>query len=98
MDLTVERNGYGRQVDSRVAEIDVGGSKTEAVFIRAPIIRRVGSQSHVLATYLGSPVLVEQGRHMVATFHPELTRDASIHQRFVNKVEAEAQNSDSGVR
>ena len=98
MDLTVERNGYGRQVDSRVAEIDVDGSKTEAVFIRAPIIRRIGSESHVLATYLDSPVLVEQGRHMVATFHPELTRDASIHRRFVEKVEAEAQNSHSGVR
>jgi 5'-phosphate synthase pdxT subunit len=98
MDLTVERNGYGRQVDSRVAEIEVEGSKTEAVFIRAPIIRRVGPGGHVLATYLDSPVLVEQGRHMVATFHPELTGDASIHQRFVDKVAGESEGSDSGVR
>ncbi|HWF46570.1 MAG TPA: pyridoxal 5'-phosphate synthase glutaminase subunit PdxT [Bryobacteraceae bacterium] len=86
MDLTVERNGYGRQIDSRVAEIEVDGSKREAVFIRAPIIRRVGPAAHILATYLDSPVLVEQGRHMVATFHPELTKDVSIHRRFVETV------------
>jgi 5'-phosphate synthase pdxT subunit len=89
MDLTVERNGYGRQIDSRVAQIDVDGSPTEAVFIRAPVIRRVGPGATVLATYLDSPVLVEQGRHMVATFHPELTRDAAIHRRFIEKVQAE---------
>lgn len=91
MDLTVERNGYGRQIDSRVAEIEVDGNKTEAVFIRAPIIRRVGPECHVLAKYLDSPVLVEQGRHMVATFHPELTRDPAIHKRFVEKVLAQSQ-------
>lgn len=104
MDLTVERNGYGRQIDSRVVEIDVEGRKSEAVFIRAPIIRRVGAGVHVLATYLDSPVLVEQGRHMVATFHPELTADASIHERFVNKVRAQmheaggAQDNNFGLR
>jgi 5'-phosphate synthase pdxT subunit len=86
MDLAVERNGYGRQIDSRVAEIEVAGRKTEAVFIRAPVIRRVGPDARVLATYLDSPVLVEQGRHMVATFHPELTKDVSIHRRFVERV------------
>lgn len=88
MDLTVERNGYGRQIDSRIAEIDLGGRKVEAVFIRAPIIRRVGAEGLVLASYGDSPVLVEQGRHMVATFHPELTPDASVHRKFVEKVEA----------
>ena len=87
MDLTVERNAYGRQIDSRVAEIEVDGNKTEAVFIRAPIIRRVGPEVRVLATYLDSPVLAEQGRHMVATFHPELTRDPAIHKRFLEKVQ-----------
>ena len=87
MDLAVERNAYGRQIDSRVAQIEVGGRRTEAVFIRAPVIRRVGPDAQVLATYLDSPVLVEQGRHMVATFHPELTDDVSIHRRFVEKVE-----------
>src|SRR5229473_6230928 len=71
MDLTVERNAYGRQLDSRVAHIDVPeDGQMEAVFIRAPIIRKVGKDVKVLLTYQGDPVLVEQGRHMVATFHP----------------------------
>jgi len=86
MDLTVQRNGYGRQIDSRISQIEVGGKKIEAVFIRAPIIRRVGPAAHVLSSYDGTAVLVEQGRHLVATFHPELTRDSSIHRYFVDKV------------
>jgi len=90
LDLTVERNGYGRQIDSRIANIDLEGKPAEAVFIRAPIIRRVGAAAKVLARYLDAPVLIEQGRHMVATFHPELTKDDRIHRRFVEKVEAHA--------
>jgi 5'-phosphate synthase pdxT subunit len=86
MDLTVERNGYGRQIDSRIAQIDVAGQPAEAVFIRAPIIRRVGKQVSVLAEYQGTPVLAEQGKHMVATFHPELSANAAVHRRFVNNV------------
>jgi 5'-phosphate synthase pdxT subunit len=86
MDLTVERNGYGRQIDSRIAQIEVEGQPAEAVFIRAPIIRRVGKQVNVLAEYQGTPVLAEQGRHMVATFHPELSANAIVHRRFVNKI------------
>jgi 5'-phosphate synthase pdxT subunit len=88
MDLTVRRNGYGRQVDSRIAEIELDGRKLEAVFIRAPIIRRVGPDAKVLACYADTAVLVEQGPHMVATFHPELTRDAGVHRKFVEKVAA----------
>jgi pyridoxal 5'-phosphate synthase pdxT subunit len=86
MDATVERNGYGRQIDSRIAQIDLDGKPADAVFIRAPIIRRVGPQAKVLATYLDQPVLVEEGRHMAATFHPELTPDHRIHRRFIEKV------------
>ena len=90
IDLTVERNGYGRQIDSRIAAIDWGGSPTEAVFIRAPIIRRVGPDATVLASYQDAPVLVEQGRHMAATFHPELSESgAAIHRRFIEKVAAQ---------
>ena len=55
------------------------------MFIRAPIIRRVGDQAKVLAKYQGDPVLVEQGRHLVATFHPELTDDSRIHKMFLDK-------------
>ena len=58
----------------------------EAVFIRAPIIRRVGAGARVLARHQGDPVWVEQGRHMVTTFHPELTDDARVHRHFVEKL------------
>ena len=88
MDLTVERNGYGRQIDSRIAEIHLDGRPAEAVFIRAPVIRRVGFGVNVLAEYLGTPVLAEQGRHLVATFHPELSPDQRVHSRFIQKVDA----------
>ena len=94
MDIDVLRNAYGRQVDSRVAQIDpepefqkrAGPGKLEAVFIRAPIIRRVGGSAQVLAQFNGDPVLVEQGHHMVATFHPELTPDSRVHELFLEKL------------
>jgi 5'-phosphate synthase pdxT subunit len=90
MDLTVERNAYGRQIDSRIARIELDGDAAEAVFIRAPAIRRIGPEGKVMATYLDSPVLVEEGKHMVATFHPELTDDARIHKHFLEKVKQSA--------
>lgn len=94
VDLTVERNAYGRQVDSRVAMLHpgeefakrAGEGDLEAVFIRAPIIRRTGPGVNVLAEYEGDPVLVEQGRHLIATFHPELTDDARVHKLFLSKL------------
>ena len=88
MDIDVERNGYGRQVDSRIGHLKPMG--VEAVFIRAPIIRRVGEGAKVLAEYNGDPVLVEQGRHLVATFHPELTADPAIHRLFLGKIDKDA--------
>jgi 5'-phosphate synthase pdxT subunit len=97
MDLTVERNAYGRQIDSRIANLDLESKPIEAVFIRAPIIRRTGSGVQILLKYLDAPVLVEEGRHMAATFHPELTRDARVHERFVEKVR-ENQIENSGGR
>jgi pyridoxal 5'-phosphate synthase pdxT subunit len=94
IDIGVERNAYGRQVDSRIANVTPESefqSRTspgdmEAVFIRAPIIRRVGSGAHVLVQYNGDPVLVEQGRHIVATFHPELSTDTRVHELFLQKL------------
>lgn len=92
MDIGVERNAYGRQVDSRIVHLDpedrgrLTDADVEAVFIRAPIIRRVGEQARVLARYKENPVLVEDGRHLVATFHPELTADPRVHQLFLEKV------------
>ena len=94
MDIAVERNAYGRQVDSRVVDLDpepeferrTAPGKLEAVFIRAPIIRRAGDGVRVLAEYAGDPVLIEQGRHLVSTFHPELTNDARVHSLFLGKL------------
>jgi 5'-phosphate synthase pdxT subunit len=94
MDIAVERNAYGRQIDSRVTVLDpepefqkrTAPGKLEAVFIRAPVIRRVNGGGHVLARYQGDPVLVEQGRHLVATFHPELTADSRVHALFLEKL------------
>jgi len=88
MDISVERNAYGRQLDSRIARLQPEGFERdiEAVFIRAPIIRRVGPEAKVLARYHDDPVLVEQGRHMAATFHPELTGDSRIHLMFLKKM------------
>lgn len=87
MDIAVERNGYGRQIDSRIAKVPLNGNgEFEAVFIRAPIIRSVGVGVRVLAEYQGDPVWVEQGRHMVTTFHPELTEDSRFHSHFIGKL------------
>ena len=94
VDIAIERNAYGRQIDSRVVELDpdpefekrTAPGKLEAVFIRAPIIRRIAPGVRVLAGYDGDPVLIEQGRHLVATFHPELTKDARVHALFLEKL------------
>jgi 5'-phosphate synthase pdxT subunit len=87
VDMIIERNGYGRQIDSRIAPIEIAGHSSEAVFIRAPIIRRVGPETKVLATYHDAPVLVEAGPHLAATFHPELSANGNpVHALFVDKV------------
>ena len=85
LDMTVLRNGYGRQVHSDV----VSGPSTlkvepmEMVFIRGPIFERVGPGIEVLAEFAGKPALVQKGQIMAAAFHPELTNDTTVHQRFV---------------
>lgn len=93
MDFSIERNAYGRQIDSRIARIELEGRPVEAVFIRAPVIRRVGPEAGVLATYLDAPVVLEQGRHLAATFHPELGADNSLHTRFVKKAARYTKNT-----
>jgi pyridoxal 5'-phosphate synthase pdxT subunit len=95
MNIGVQRNGYGRQLDSRIVQIGSTDQQRlpgeiEAVFIRAPVIRWVGEQAKVLAEYNGDPVLVEQGRHLVATFHPELTSDPRVHALFIEKIKDSA--------
>jgi len=88
LDLAVRRNGYGRQLDSFEAELDVVGldAPFHAVFIRAPLVERVGPDVEVLATHEGVPVLVRAGACTVAAFHPELTDDDRLHELFVGSL------------
>ena len=90
LDAVVERNAYGRQIDSSilVSESALGGEKLEMVFIRAPRIVEVGRDVEVLARRDGMPTLVRQGKRMAATFHPELTTDRRVHKAFVDLVKA----------
>jgi len=90
LDAVVERNAYGRQVDSSIltAETALPGGPLEMVFIRAPRIVNTGSTVKVLAVRDGSPVLVRQGSVLAATFHPELSPDRRVHQLFVQIVNA----------
>jgi pyridoxal 5'-phosphate synthase pdxT subunit len=85
LDASVLRNGYGRQLASDVhfGASTIKDAPLEMVFIRAPIIESVGKDVRVLAKDEGHPVLIEQGRIMAATFHPELTEDTTIHERFL---------------
>jgi pyridoxal 5'-phosphate synthase pdxT subunit len=88
LDVTVERNAYGRQIDSAIRSgecPELGDHPIEMVFIRAPIIRRVGDCVRVIGRAEGLPVLVEQENLLAATFHPELTEDETIHRYFVGK-------------
>ena len=85
IDIAVRRNGYGRQVDSFETDIVVEGLHRpfHAVFIRAPKVESAGSSVEVLATHDGVPVLARQGHVMVASFHPEITADARLHDLFL---------------
>ena len=90
LDITVERNAYGRQIDSTIlkAETALPGGPLEMVFIRAPRITRVGPGVETLATREGFPVLVRSGHLLAATFHPELSDDTRIHKLFLDLVRA----------
>lgn len=94
IDIEAERNAYGRQVDSFVDRITIPGFKPrtgfEAVFIRAPRIRRLGSGVKVMARHGGEAVMARSERVLVMTFHPELTRDARIHEYFVKEMALKA--------
>jgi pyridoxal 5'-phosphate synthase pdxT subunit len=87
-DATVERNAYGRQIDSAIIthETSLPGGPLEMVYIRAPRITQVSKDAEVLADRDGFPVLVRQGKLMAATFHPELSEDRRVHRLFVDLV------------
>ena len=86
IDIDVRRNGYGRQVDSFENQLSVTGldGPFHGVFIRAPVVERVGSDVEVLATVDGLPVLCREGAVLVSSFHPEMSGDGRIHERFLD--------------
>lgn len=90
LDAVVERNAYGRQIDSSIltAPTELPGEPLEMIFIRAPRFTSTGPEVEILARRDGFPVLVRQGRLMAATFHPELSKDRRVHQLFVETVRA----------
>lgn len=90
LDIVIERNAYGRQIDSSILFSDsmLPGGKLEMVFIRAPRIAEIGPDVEVLAHREKDPTLVRQGKLMAATFHPELTTDRRVHRAFVDLVNA----------
>lgn len=91
-DLSVRRNAYGRQVASFEADLELDGDAQplRGVFIRAPEIEEVGPGVEVLAELDGTPVLVRDGRILAASFHPELTADTRVHERFLELVREES--------
>lgn len=89
MDMTVERNAFGRQVDSFEAQLDIdvlGSPPAPAIFIRAPYIVDVGPDVEVLARYEGKIVCARQGCFLTAAFHPELTPDIRLHKYFLENI------------
>jgi 5'-phosphate synthase pdxT subunit len=90
-DLEVARNAYGRQVASFEADLDLAGDARplRGVFIRAPRVLDAGPGVEVLAELDGEPVLLRDGRLLVASFHPELTGDTRVHERFLELVKEE---------
>ncbi|WP_289059841.1 pyridoxal 5'-phosphate synthase glutaminase subunit PdxT [uncultured Mesotoga sp.] len=94
LDISVKRNGYGRQINSFEVDLqidEIGPEPFRAVFIRAPKIESIGDEVRVLTSYDGSPVLVRQNNMLAASFHPELTGDLRIHRYFLKIAETGGQ-------
>jgi 5'-phosphate synthase pdxT subunit len=91
VDVAVRRNAFGRQVASFEADLELEGEEgpLPGVFIRAPRVEDVGPEVEVLAELDGEPVLLREGRFLVASFHPELTDDTRVHERFLELVREE---------
>ena len=88
MDIEIERNAYGRQVDSFEADLDVKGvGPVRGVFIRAPVVTNVGQGVEVLAEHAGKPAVVRQGRLIASAFHPEIAGDPRLHQLLLELAE-----------
>jgi 5'-phosphate synthase pdxT subunit len=98
LDMTVLRNGYGRQVHSDVVtgKTTLHDEPLEMVFIRAPIFERIGKGIEVLAEFADKPALVQRGNVMAAAFHPELTSDTTVHRRFLDLAKQASKSNGHG--
>jgi 5'-phosphate synthase pdxT subunit len=96
LDMTVLRNGYGRQLASEVSSGDskLKSEPMEMVFIRAPIIDSVGPGVEILAEHAGKPSLVQKDNVLAATFHPELTDDSTVHRHFLDLIEKKSPSTE----
>jgi len=90
IDVEVERNGWGRQIDSFSHKLFLQNQKNEieAVFIRAPKIKKLGEKVEILAKINDDPIFIKDGIHFAATFHPELTNDTTVHKIFIESIAA----------
>jgi len=90
MDFTVDRNAWGRQVHSFSHEINLNlkdeNIKFRASFIRAPKVQNIGSRIHILSYYKNEPILISDGNHLAASFHPEMGHDSIIHQHYIRMI------------
>ncbi len=97
IDIEIERNAYGRQIDSFIDKIDIKGiGKYEAVFIRAPVISHSGNVE-VLAEDRSKPIMVAHKNILGLTFHPELTKDTRVHEYFIKMIEGEGYTSSGNL-
>ena len=87
MDISIERNSYGRQIDSFEADIEINSlGRFKGIFIRAPVIKKIYNGVEVLSEHDGEAILVKNGTILAATFHPELTDDVKVHNLFIEMV------------
>jgi 5'-phosphate synthase pdxT subunit len=100
LDMTVTRNAYGRQIASDVVSgpTSLKNEPLEMVFIRGPVIERAGPSLKVLAEYAGKPALVQRGKILASTFHPELTEDTTVHEYFLRLAAAGANAAATGTK
>ena len=89
LDVRCQRNAFGRQIRSFEADVELFGEPLHAVFIRAPWVAEAGDGVEVLAEVDGHPVAVRQGKVMAVSFHPELTHDTRLHERFLASLDDE---------
>jgi len=92
IDVVIERNAYGRQTESFEAEVHIKNEKINGVFIRAPVIKKIGKKVEILAKFEKNPVLVKQGRVIIGSFHPETEGKTIVHKLLISLIKNQENN------